>query len=119
MNGPALWLVRLVGGLHLLIGGAEVFGALALADKFGFRVEAGMAAQVVRNAGLYNLFVALLIFWALRQPADRGRPVVLLCLGFVVVAGVFGAITLGKPVVLALQTLPAALSLWALRRGAD
>jgi putative membrane protein len=119
MSGLARWLIRLVGALHVLIGGLEIFAAEEMVAAFGFVAEADEATSVVRNAGLYNLFVAFLLFWALRQPVDRGRPVILLCLGFVVVAGIFGAITLEKPLVLALQTLPAGLALWALWRGAS
>ncbi len=114
MSGPALWLARLVGALHVLIAGVELLAPWFPLQRVGFLVEPENEA-IVRNVGIYNLFVASLIFWALRRPAERGT-VLQLCLGFVVIAGILGAITLGTPTVLALQTIPAAAALWAARQ---
>ncbi len=115
MSSIAIWLARLVGALHVLIGGSEISRARTMVTDFGFEDEIDKASLVLMNAGLYNLFLALLIFWALRQ-AERNRTLLIICLGFAAIAGIFGTATLSslRPVVL--QTVPAAIALVAIMR---
>jgi putative membrane protein len=82
-----------------------------LYKRFDFD-EAGAAkvAPIVRNMGLYNSFLAAGLAWSL-LPAHACSPIRLFCLACVFVAGIFGAITLKKPLVLVIQTLPAAVAL--------
>src|SRR3954454_9184415 len=55
--------------------------------------EAEKAASIVRNAGLYNAFLAAGLVWGLR--ASSGRAEILnFFLSCVAIAGVFGALTL-------------------------
>ena len=73
--------------------------------------EAEKVAPIVANAGLYNSFLAAGLIWAVLS--GSGRPgIAVFFLTCVVVAGVFGAITL-KPTTLLLQTLPGAIALAA------
>jgi uncharacterized membrane protein len=60
------------------------------------------------NMGLYNGFLAFLLFWAtfaLRESESYSAQRVLLSL--IVVAGVVGAVTMRNPLILAFQSLPA------------
>ena len=74
--------------------------------------EARKVAPIVANAGLYNAFLAAGLIWALLAGSNTPgvAPFFLSC---VIVAGLFGAVTL-KPTTLLLQTLPAAAALAAL-----
>lgn len=84
----------------------------AVHSRFGFTAsEAAKARPIVANAGLYNGFFAGAFLWSYLQPAAWPATVVSYLLACVVVAGVFGALTLRKPSVLLLQSLPAAILL--------
>lgn len=121
MSTLAVWLVRLVVVLHVLIGLVEIFaGRRLITTKFGFpassTVELDIAARIAANAGLYNLFVAIVAFWALSH-VERDMAFIVLILCFVIVAGVFGAVTLRKPAVLVLQSIPATTAVLAIWTG--
>jgi putative membrane protein len=78
--------------------------------------EARKVAPIVANAGLYNGFLAAGLIWGLLSSGD-GTPIKLFFLACVVVAGLFGAVTL-KWTTLVLQTVPGAvalLSVWMSR----
>jgi putative membrane protein len=109
-------LAGIVAVLHLAIAAGEIFaGRRLLITRFGFSApEAEKAAPIVANAGLYNGFVAGLLFWALDLPSEQGAPTIAVTLGFVVLAGLFGALTLRKPLALLVQSVPAAAALVAL-----
>ena len=68
------------------------------------------------NQGLYNGFLAAGLFWGLLQGAAAGRPVLVFFLGCVIVAGIYGAITVNKRIFF-VQALPAILALGALMLG--
>jgi putative membrane protein len=68
------------------------------------------AKALAANQGLYNGFLAAGLVWALLAPPELGGPLALFFLGCVVVAGVFGALTVNKRI-LFLQALPAAVAL--------
>jgi putative membrane protein len=71
--------------------------------------EARKAAPIVANAGLYNGFLAAGLLWGLNA-SGNGVPIQMFFLACVIVAGVFGAVTL-KWTTLLLQTAPAAVAL--------
>jgi putative membrane protein len=79
--------------------------------------EARKVAPIVANAGLYNGFLAAGLIWGLLA-AGGGDPIKMFFLGCVIVAGLFGAVTL-KPTTLVLQAIPGAIALLAvwLSRG--
>ena len=62
MSSIGTWLVRLVGALHVLIGGSEIFRDRKMVTAFGFKVEVDKAELVLMNAGLYNLFLVRFSF---------------------------------------------------------
>lgn len=98
-------------------------GAIAVVEMFLWKVsrvherlnftaaEAKKVAPIVANAGLYNGFLAAGLVWALLSGSDRAG-IAAFFLTCVVIAGVFGAITL-RPTTLLLQTLPGAIALVA------
>ena len=111
-------LTGLVALIHLYI----VYLEMVLWDQpqgrkaFGTTAEFATASKVLAaNQGLYNGFlgVGLLIgLWL----GDVGRTLVLYLLACVIVAGLYGAATVGRKI-LFIQALPAALALAAVLAG--
>lgn len=104
-------LVGLVAALHLCFLVLEMF----LWDTpygrkvFGNSREFATASKVLTaNQGLYNGFLAAGLVWGLSL-GPAGRAVQLFFLGCVVVAGLYGAISVGIKILL-VQALPAALA---------
>ena len=111
-------LVALVALIHLYIVVLEMF----LWDKpygrkvFGNTAEFAAASKVLAaNQGLYNGFLAAGLIWGLSLGA-AGHAVQLFFLGCVIVAGLYGAITVGIRI-LFVQTVPAALAVAAVLTG--
>jgi putative membrane protein len=105
-------LVALVALLHVWFLVLEMF----LWDKplglktFRQTPESAATTKVLAaNQGLYNGFLAAGLLWGLWLGAG-GTSVKLFFLGCVVVAGVFGAATVGKKI-LFVQALPAAVAM--------
>ena len=118
MRFAANAVVALIGLLHVWILVLEMF----LWDKptgrraFGQTQEFATATKVLAaNQGLYNGFLAAGLFWGLSQGA-AGGPVKVFFLLCVVVAGVYGALSVSRKI-LYVQALPAALALTALYLG--
>ena len=106
-------LVALVAVLHVYFLVLEMF----LWDKpfgrrtFGHSAESAAATKVLAaNQGLYNGFLAAGLVWSLLREPVEGRRITRFFLGCVVVAGVFGGVTV-KPSVAVVQALPALLAL--------
>jgi len=107
-------LVGLVAAIHVYILVLEMF----LWDKpygrrvFGQSAEFATASKVLAaNQGLYNGFLAAGLIWGLSMGA-AGRPVQLFFLGCVIVAGLYGAMSVGIRI-LYVQAVPAALAMAA------
>ena len=105
-------LVALVALLHVWFLVLEMF----LWDKpLGLKTfrqtpeNAAITKVLAANQGLYNGFLAAGLLWGLWLGA-AGAPVKLFFLGCVVVAGIYGAATVGKKI-LFIQALPAALAM--------
>jgi len=76
---------------------------------FGLTQEFAAASKsLAANQGLYNGFLAAGIAWGLWL-GEAGRGVALFFLACVVVAGVFGAVTVSRKI-LAVQALPGAIA---------
>lgn len=108
-------LVGLVALIHLYIVVLEMF----LWDKpfgrkvFGSTAEFAAASKVLAaNQGLYNGFLAAGLIWGLSMGV-AGQPVQLFFLGCVIVAGLYGAMTVGIKI-LFVQAVPAALAVAAI-----
>jgi len=111
MNAAASVVIVVVALLHLYFLVLEMF----LWDKpLGRRVfrlspEFATASKALAaNQGLYNGFLAAGLVYALSL-GDAGRPVKFLFLAFVIVAGIFGALTVNRRVFW-IQSAPAALA---------
>ena len=107
-------LVAVVALIHVYIVILEMF----LWDKpqglkaFGSTPEFAKASKVLAaNQGLYNGFLVAGLIWGL-LPGGGGEPVKIFFLGCVIVAGLYGAATVGIKILL-VQALPAALALLA------
>ena len=105
-------LVALVALLHVWFLVLEMF----LWDKpLGLKTfrqtpeNAAITKVLAANQGLYNGFLAAGLLWGLWL-GGAGTPVKLFFLGCVVVAGIYGAATVGKKI-LFIQALPAALAM--------
>lgn len=112
MNLTTNILVGIVALLHLYFLILEMF----LWDKpqgrktFGTTPEFATASKTLAaNQGLYNGFLAAGLIWGLTMGA-AGTPVKLFFLACVIVAGVFGALTVSRKI-LYVQALPALLAL--------
>jgi putative membrane protein len=77
--------------------------------------QAEQSAVLAKNQGLYNGFLAAGLIWGLSLGA-AGQPVQLFFLGCVIVAGVYGAISVGIKI-LFVQAVPAALAVAAILLG--
>lgn len=108
-------LVALVALLHVYFLVMEMF----LWDKpYGMKVfgntpeKAEITKVLAANQGLYNGFLAAGLLWGLNL-GPQGLHIKVFFLGCVVVAGVFGAMTVSRKIFF-VQALPALLALLAL-----
>jgi putative membrane protein len=108
-------LIALVALLHLYFLVLEMF---LWTKPMGLRVfnntpEFAQASKVLAaNQGLYNGFLVAGLVWGLLLGA-AGRPVLVFFLGCVIVAGVYGAVTVSRKIFF-VQAVPALLALGAL-----
>jgi len=105
-------LVALVALLHVWFLVLEMFlwdKPLGLKTFRHSPAEAASSKVLAANQGLYNGFLAAGLAWGLSLGAT-GTSVKLFFLGCVIVAGIYGAATVGKKI-LFVQALPAALAL--------
>ena len=107
-------LVLLVAAEHVWFLVLEMFLWTKPLGLKTFRLTAEQArasASLAANQGLYNGFLAVGLIWGLFD-LKRGRALKLFFLACVIVAGVFGAFTVSRRILL-VQALPAALALGA------
>ena len=108
-------LAGLLGLLHVYILVMEMllWETPRVRKVFGTSPEfAASTKSMAANQGLYNGFLAAGLFWGLWQ-GEAGRDVVAFFLICIVVAGVYGAITVSKRIFF-VQALPAMLALGAM-----
>ena len=104
-------LVALVAALHLYFLVLEMFFWTKPLGRWVFRLTpefAEASKTLAANQGLYNGFLSAGLIWGLLQ-GPAGVPTQLFFLACVVVAGVYGAATVGKKI-LFVQAVPAALA---------
>ena len=111
-------LIAVVALLHAYFMALEMF----LWDRpfgrrtFGLTPEfSAQSRALAANQGLYNGFLAAGLVWGLWL-GGAGLPVKVFFLACVVIAGVFGALTVSRKI-LFVQALPAAIALVALAAG--
>ena len=113
-------LVGLVALIHLVILAMEMFLWETPAVRGVFRISPDLAANtrvLAANQGLYNGFLAAgLILSLIRGLTGPGAELAYFILACVVVAGLYGAATVGRRIVY-VQALPAVLALIAVMSG--
>ncbi len=105
----------LVAVLHLYFLVLEMFLWDTPTGHRTFGLEPGFAAEstvLAANQGLYNGFLVAGLVWGLLAGGDLRVPVLTFFLVCVVVAGVYGAATVNRRILL-VQALPAVLALGA------
>jgi putative membrane protein len=117
MHAAAAILVVLVAALHVFFLVLEMFLWTTPYGRktFGTTPEvARSSAALAANQGLYNGFLAAGLLWALLSYGVRdGRAILTFFLVCVIIAGVYGAATASRRI-LVVQALPGALALAAL-----
>jgi len=111
-------LIALVALLHVYFMYLEMVAWDTPAGRkaFGLTPEFAAASKTLAmNQGLYNGFLVAGLVWGLWL-GDAGFPIKVFFLGCVLVAGLFGAATVGIKI-LYVQAIPAALALAALLIG--
>ncbi|MBX2837045.1 MAG: DUF1304 domain-containing protein [Gammaproteobacteria bacterium] len=104
--------VALLALLHVYILILEMFlwGSPTSLRAFGLTPElASQTTALAANQGLYNGFLAAGLIWGLVL-GEKGRSVKIFFLLCILVAGVFGAVTV-NPKILLIQAIPAVIGL--------
>lgn len=112
MQTAANFVTGLVALLHLWFMVLEMFLWKKPLGRRVFKLteeKAQATKTLAANQGLYNGFLAAGLAWGLSLGADGGS-IRFFFLGCVIVAGVFGAATVGRKI-LYVQALPAAVAL--------
>jgi len=102
--------VALVALLHVYFLVLEMFmwdKPLGLKTFRMTQEKAEMTKVLAANQGLYNGFLAAGLLWGLSL-GDAGSDIKMFFLGCVIVAGVYGAVTVGRKI-LFIQSMPAAI----------
>ena len=112
MKQLADFLVGLVALLHVWFMVLEMF---LWTKPYGRRTfgltpdRAEITKSLAANQGLYNGFLAAGLVWGILAGAD-GYEIKVFFLGCIIIAGIFGAVTVGRKI-LWIQALPAAIAL--------
>ena len=116
MHAVALGLLALMALEHLYFLYLEMFAWTTPRTRKAFGTTAEFAEQsktLAANQGLYNGFLAAGLVWAILAPPDLQKPVAVFFASCVLVAGVYGGVTVTRRI-LVIQALPGALCLIAL-----
>ena len=116
MTVVANLLVGLVAALHAYFLVLEMFLWTAPRTRAGFGITAEFAESskaLAANQGLYNGFLAAALVWGLIASDPTGFQLKLYGVVCVIVAGLYGAATASKRILL-VQVLPGGLALVAL-----
>ena len=113
MSTAAIVVVALVALLHAWFLVLEMFLWTKPAGRRAFGTDAEFArasAPLAANQGLYNGFLAAGLVWGLVASDPVGFPATVFFLACVIVAGVYGAVTVNRRI-LFVQAVPAAIAL--------
>jgi putative membrane protein len=105
--------VGIVAALHVYFLVLEMFLWTTPTGRRTFGLDAEFAQRtrtLAANQGLYNGFLAAGLIWGLVAGDSTGHAVKVFFLSCVVVAGIFGALTVNRRI-LYVQALPAAIGL--------
>jgi putative membrane protein len=119
MRLVASLLIGLVAAIHVYIVVLEMLLWQKPLGRKVFRTtveQAQQTATLAANQGLYNGFLAAGLVWSLIGGAEVERPVATFFLSCVAIAGLYGAATVSRRILL-VQTVPALAALAALWLG--
>jgi putative membrane protein len=108
-------LVVVVAAIHVYIVILEMFLWRTARGMRAFGTDQAFAdrsAPLAANQGLYNAFLVAGLVWGLIAADPVGFPVTVFFLGCVIVAGLYGAATVNRRI-LVVQAVPAAIALVA------
>ena len=109
-----------VAVIHVLIAGVEMLGWTTLGPRVFKSLDPDLfepTKAIAANQGLYNFFLAAGLFWALRIVDPKWAVnIAFFFLACVIVAGVFGALTVSKTILL-VQTGPALIAAFLVYRA--
>lgn len=112
--------VAFVALIHIILCVVEIsfWKESVIHQRLGFTLEEAIkVAPIVANAGLYNGFLAAGLIWGLVS-GKNGDAIKVFFLTCVIIAGIFGAVTLTRTPLL-IQTAPGIIALflvWISRR---
>lgn len=113
MQLAATIVIAFVAALHVFFLCLEMFLWRTPFGRRAFRTtpdQAETTAVLAANQGLYNGFLAAGLIWALiAYGVVAGRPVLTFFLACIVVAGIYGAATVSRRILI-IQALPAAIA---------
>ena len=112
MSKPAIAAVLIIAALHIYFSCIEMLWWESKGDAIMASFDAKMLERtkaMAANQGLYNLFISAGLIWSVIK---REHHIALFFLLFVVIAGVFGGLTIG-PKLFAAQAVPGLLALAA------
>ena len=121
MDVIAMVLVAVVIAIHVYIVLLEMVWWRTPRGLRSFGTDQAFAdrsASLAANQGLYNGFLVAGLVWGLLAAEPIGFQVTVFFLGCVIVAGVFGAATVSRRI-LVVQAVPAALALVAVLLAAN
>ena len=113
MRTVTVVLLAVIALEHVYFLYLEMFRWTAPRTIKAFNTTAAVAEsskKLAMNQGLYNGFLAAGLIWAIVAPPPLQRPLAIFFASCVLVAGVFGGMTVTRRI-LAIQGLPAALAL--------
>ena len=113
MHTVLVVLLAIVALEHVYFLYLEMFRWTAPRTIKAFKTTAAVAEsskKLAMNQGLYNGFLAAGLIWAIVAPPPLQRPLAIFFAACVLVAGVFGGVTVTRRI-LVIQALPAALAL--------
>lgn len=108
-------LVLVVAAIHVYILVLEMFLWRTERGRRAFRTDQAFAdasATLAANQGLYNGILAAGLVWGVIAADPVGFQVTLFFLGAVAIAGIYGALTVSRRILI-VQTVPAVLALIA------
>ena len=112
MNTLAKLLIGFIAFIHTGILVLEMFlwSEPFVQNRFQSSTPEELAAILAGNQGLYNGFLAAGLIWGLLDK-QKTRSIWIFFLACIVIAGIYGSISLGRPTALLLQTVPAVIAL--------
>jgi putative membrane protein len=113
MHAITLVLVAIIALEHLYFLYLEMFRWTSPSTLRAFGITAAFAEEsksLAANQGLYNGFLAAGLVWSILAPPALQRPLEIFFASCVIVAGIFGGLTVTRRILL-IQALPAALCL--------